>query len=318
MSMEHYIAELLYRYNCVVIPGFGAFLTQIKSAVLDQSSNTFYPPTKIVSFNGQLTSNDGLLVSYMAEAENSTYDQMLRKLEGQAKQWNRLLKEGNRISLVDIGDLQLNEDHKIIFEPSKTTNFLTTSFGLSSIVSTPVIREVLKEEAVALEERIPFLITPEQREKSSFTFRPYLKYAAIFLLALSTGMTGYRFYNESLSNRQLVQEEAQQKVSERIQEATFFDASPLELPTITLDVITKKKNQTTHHIVAGAFRYKENADKKIRELIDRGFDAKYLGENKHGLHMVTYSRYTEVKQALTALREIKNTQSSDAWMLSKK
>lgn len=318
MALENYITELLYRYNCVVVPGFGAFLTQRKSAVLDQASNTFYPPTKIVSFNGQLTSNDGLLVSYMADAEKLTYDQMLLKLESLANDWKRKLEQGNRMSLVNIGALRLNGDKKIIFEPSSSTNYLTTSFGLTSIVSTPVIREILKEKAIALEERIPFIITPEQREKSNFTLRPYIKYAAIFLLALSTGLTGYRFYNERLSTQQLVQEEAQQKVSEQIQKATFFDASPIELPAITLDVITKKKNVTTHHIVAGAFRFKENADKKIRELARRGFDAEYLGENRHGLHMVTYSRFTEVKQALKALREIKNTQSSDAWMLSKK
>ena len=32
MVLEHYISDLLYRYNCVVVPGFGAFLTQKNSA----------------------------------------------------------------------------------------------------------------------------------------------------------------------------------------------------------------------------------------------------------------------------------------------
>ncbi|NNG09397.1 MAG: SPOR domain-containing protein, partial [Arenibacter sp.] len=65
MGTEHYIAELLYRYNCVIVPEFGAFLTQMKSAVINDTTNSFYPPSKIVSFNEQLSSNDGLLVSYM-------------------------------------------------------------------------------------------------------------------------------------------------------------------------------------------------------------------------------------------------------------
>ena len=113
--------------------------------------------------------------------------------------------------LENIGELRLNGDNKIVFEPLNTTNYLTTSFGLSSIVSTPVLREVLKEEAVALEERIPFIITPEELEKSTFTLRPYVKYAAVFLLAISTGLTGYRFYNERLTTQQLVQEKKSQE-----------------------------------------------------------------------------------------------------------
>lgn len=47
MGLEHYIKDLLYRYNCVVIPGFGAFLTQEKSATIQESTNTFFPPTKL-------------------------------------------------------------------------------------------------------------------------------------------------------------------------------------------------------------------------------------------------------------------------------
>ncbi|WP_273568731.1 SPOR domain-containing protein [Maribacter halichondriae] len=318
MALEHYIAELLYRYNCVVVPDFGAFLTQTKSAVIDTNANTFYPPSKSLSFNAQLTSNDGLLVSYMAEAEKVSYEEMLAKLNDFVKTWKGQLIQGEHLTLANIGKLFLNSDAKIVFQPSDKVNYLTSSFGLPSFVSAPVMREVLKEEVLAMEERIPFIITPEQKEHSEFTLRPYLKYAAIFLLAVSTGLTGLRFYNETVNAQQLAQEEAQQKVSEHIQEATFFDAKPIELPTVNLDVITKKKHVATHHIVAGAFRFRKNADKKIGQLKRRGFEAEYLGTNDHGLHVVTYSRYTDAQKALRELRKIKITQSKDAWLLSKK
>ncbi|MGB5554365.1 MAG: SPOR domain-containing protein, partial [Flavobacteriaceae bacterium] len=83
-------------------------------------------------------------------------------------------------------------------------------------------------------------------------------------------------------------------------------------------VITKKKANTMPPIVAGAFRFKNNADKKIRELKRRGFEAEYLGVNDSGLHMVTYSRFADAKTALQELHKIKSTQSIDAWLLSKK
>ncbi|MFH6603012.1 SPOR domain-containing protein [Maribacter algicola] len=318
MVLEHYISELLYRHSCVMVPGFGAFLTQRKSAVLDSYTNTFYPPNKILSFNGQLTSNDGLLVSYMANARQVSYDEMLKRLEKSVEHWKKRLAKGELLFLDKIGELHLNKDGKIIFQPFDKVNYLTSSFGLVPFVTPEVTREVLKEEVEQIEERIPFIITPERREKSSFNIRPYMKYAAIFLLALSTGLTGLRFYNETAKADQLAREEAQQKISDHIQEATFFDAAPIELPTVTLDVITKKKSEAVHHIVAGAFRFKKNADRKIRLLKRRGYEAEYLGTNDHGLHMVTYSRYADAKEALKALHQIKRTESHDAWLLSKK
>lgn len=318
MPIEHYITELLYRYNCVVVPDFGAFLTQTRPALINSHTNTIYPPAKELSFNGQLTSNDGLLISYMAEAEKTSYDKMLGEVNATIAEWGRKLKNGERLLLENIGGLRMNKDGKLVFQPSDKINYLTSSFGLSSIMSFPVTREVLKEEVTQLEKRIPFIITPEQKERSVYTFRPYLKYAAIFLLALSTGLTAFRFYEETKNVRQLARQEAQQKVSEHIQEATFFDTTPLELPTITLNVVTKKVNVPMHHIVAGAFRFKKNADKKMLQLQQQGYQAEYLGTNDFGLHMVTYGSYTDASEALKALHAIKNSQSNDAWLLSKK
>lgn len=318
MVLEHYISELLYRYNCVMVPEFGAFLTQMKSAVLIEGSNTFYPPTKQISFNEQVSSNDGLLISYIANTEKLSYEEALVKVTQIATNWKIRLQKGSRLELANIGELWLNSNHKLQFQPYDKTNYLTSSFGLSSIVSAPVTREILKEEVIALEEKIPFVFTPEKREASSL--RPYLKYAAIFLLAISTGLTGFRLYKENVNKQQLTVEKVQEEVSKRIQEATFFDTAPMELPTLSLDVISapKKKVGRLHHIVAGAFRFKKNANKKMRQLKRRGFNPAYIGTNPHGLHMVTYDSYTDVDEALNALRSVKRTQSPDAWLLSTK
>ena len=210
MGTEHYIQELLYRYNCVIVPNFGAFLTQMKSAVLHKANNAFYPPTKVISFNEQLATNDGLLVSYMADAEKVPYEEMLERVIGIAKEWKKKLKSGERLELSNIGEFWLNNEGKFQFEPSYQVNYLTSSYGLSSFVSIPITREVLKEEVMELEEKIPFFITPEKKEQRNY--RPYLKYAAIFLLAISTGLTGYRFYNENMNTLQFVHEEAQEKI----------------------------------------------------------------------------------------------------------
>jgi len=316
MRLEHYIEELLYRYNCVIVPEFGAFLTQTKSAFIKEDTHTFYPPTKEVSFNAQLVSNDGLLVSYMAEAEKTTYEEMLKRIATLSKDWKNRLETGERLIFDAIGKLWLNKDGKISFEPAVKVNYLTTSFGLSSCVSAKITREILKEQIVALEEEIPFMITPEQRETNQI--RPYLKYAAVMFLGLSLGFTGYRFYNENENPKLVVQQNVQTQITRQIEQATFFDTDPLELPALNLKAIlntaVEKSNQTQYYIIAGAFKVKENADKKVNQLRAKGFNADYIGINKFNFYMVSFDSFTDVDQALSYLRTVKKTESSDAWL----
>ena len=87
MDLEKHVASLLYRYQCVVVPGFGAFLCQIKSASLQSESNTFLPPYKELSFNAQLDKNDGLLVSHVAQAEGLSYEEALEDVLDASQAW---------------------------------------------------------------------------------------------------------------------------------------------------------------------------------------------------------------------------------------
>jgi len=317
MVVEHYISDLLYRYNCVVVPNFGAFITQKTAARIDTATNTFFAPSKSITFNEQLITNDGLLVSHIAQSEQITFETALVQIEALVKKWNQGLSAGDKLSLQKIGSLWANAEGKLQFQPSEQINYLTSSFGLASFNSIPVTRETLKEEVLTLEEEVPFIISPEKRNTTSF--RPLLKYAAIALLALSTGVTGYRMYEKGIINNQVVRQNAQKEVAKQIQEATFFNTAPLELPTVSVEVTaSSKENTTRHHIVAGAFRVRANANRKIASLKQKGYNAAYYGINIHGLHMVTYDRFTNAQEALNALRKIKQEHSRDAWLLSEK
>jgi hypothetical protein len=252
----------------------------------------------------------------MAAVENASYETMLAKTTKVVEKWKKLLQVGGKLVLNNIGELQLNGEGRIVFQPSKQVNYLTSSFGLSSFVSAPVLREELKVEVAALEEKVPFIITPEERGTSAI--RPLLKYAAIALLTISTGLTGYRIYNETVTNQLLTQQKAQEIISNSIQEATFFDAKPLELPALELQLGLTKKVAGKHHVVAGAFREKSNANKKIRQLLNKGYDAFYIGQNKFGLHQVAFDSFENPVTALKFLANVRQTESKDAWMLSVK
>ena len=94
MQLATYINDLLYRYECVIIPGFGAFLTQYHSAQIDSNTHTFYPPEKTLSFNRQLQTNDGLLANYVASVEKCSYETALQKIRNFTGKLSLKLSEG--------------------------------------------------------------------------------------------------------------------------------------------------------------------------------------------------------------------------------
>jgi len=206
--------------------------------------------------------------------------------------------------------VSLNKDGNLMFEPSYHLNYLTDSFGLTQFVSPNITREVYKEEVEAIEKVIPLTITSEKRKA-----RPYLKYAAIAIIALTAGgfMASNYYVGQIEQHNQLAQEEANTQLGNKIQEATFIIDNPL--PTIILNV---DKQSGNYHIVAGAFRIEENSTKKLKQLQALGYNARKIGENKYGLHQVVYSSYETRSEAQRALYKIRREHNNDAWLLAQK
>lgn len=305
MQLETYISDLLYRYECVTIPEFGAFLTQRVSASIDEGTNTFNAPNKMLSFNEQIHNNDGLLAHYIADVEKIPFEVANKKIQKRVKKLKAYLTQGETLTFKNIGEIVLNNEGKILFEPIYYLNYLTDSFGLSQFVSPTVTREVYKKEVEAIEEVIPITITTEKRKS-----KPYLKYAAVALIALTLGgFAASNYYvNQIETHNQLAQEEATKQLDEKIQQATF---SLNPIPAITINAT---KHTGNYHIVAGAFRIEANSIKKVKQLRALGYKARNIGLNKSGLYEVVYNSYENGKDALKAIRVIRKTHNKDAWL----
>ena len=308
MKIEQYISQLLFRYQCVTVPGFGAFLTEFQSAQLDENSHLFYPPKKMVSFNPFIKNNDGLLANHLAQAEKISYEIAVNSIQNEVSHWKTKIQEFGNISLKNVGDFSLNSENNIVFVPIDQINYLTASFGLSSFVSPAVKREVYKVEVEQLEEKAPVIFTPEKRRNYSV-----LKYAAVFLLSAGiTGTVGYKYYENKIAQETLIVEtNVQKKVNQKIQEATFYISNPL--PTVTLTVPAEK---LPYSVVAGAFRIESNAEEQYQRLLELGFKkAKRLAPNKHGLFPVVYGSYSTYSEAHEAMKNIQKLDNKDAWLL---
>ena len=160
MKIELYIAQLLYRYQCVTVPGFGAFLTEIQSAQLIESSHSFFPPKKMISFNAYLKNNDGLLANHIAQAEKTSYEYAISAIQYEVFNWKKALQENGLFSIKNVGNFSLNADKNLVFTPYDQTNYLTDSFGLSAFVSPMVKRELFEQKI-----KKPIIDNPEMLTK---------------------------------------------------------------------------------------------------------------------------------------------------------
>jgi len=306
MMIEKHISALLYRYQCVIVPNFGAFITESVSAKINDLSGTIAPPKKLLSFNSLLKTNDGLLANHIALEEQISYDEAKHLIDLQVQKWTADLKSNQEIYLKNIGEIKLNIEGKMIFEPLGSTNYLTSSFGLSPIVAKIV------EQSTSIEKQ-KTIVYPKSRSKQ------WMGYAAGFLLC--AGLLGsvyqyqkeYRYYtNQSLA----VEREVQEKVQQELQQATFYIKAP-EIIETSQEIIEKAITPSSkpYHIVAGAFRTEAKAKILTEELKKKGYpNATYISKSPKGMKNVVYNSYETAEAAQKELQRIISTVNKDAWI----
>ncbi|PQJ77205.1 HU domain-containing protein [Polaribacter glomeratus] len=302
MNLANYINDLLYRYNCIIIPNFGGFVTNKIGAKIDEDSHTIYPPKKQITFNSHLKENDGLLANYIATSENISFEKASKAIDLAVIEWKNKLQT-TPLQIGSVGVLTLNERDQIIFEPNKTVNYLTASFGLSAIESASLKR--YQEQVKPL---IPVIHTTAKKEIPAF-----IKYAATAAILLTLSFVGNNIYQHNKQQTILANQE--NVIEKKIQSATFVIANPL--PTIELNVVKEIEIVKPFHIVAGAFQVAKNAEKKVNQLKELGYNAKIIGVNKWGLTEVSFDSFTDRNEAINSLYKIQKTVSADAWLLTK-
>jgi hypothetical protein len=320
MKIEKYISELLYRYQCVGVPGFGAFLCEWQSAQVIVAQNSFVPPKKVISFNSHIKNNDGLLANHIALQEKISYENALNKIQTQVVFWLEKLENKESLVLENIGEIFSNSEHNFVFKPNTAINYLTDSFGLAGFNSPEIVRanqitsevEPIVEAPVSIdntvEEETPVIpLNGKNRTKN------WMKYAAAVAVFASAGTYGYKMYFDYTIEQQtsIVEKTVQEKINQKLQEATFVIPNPINAVDLTLEETHTEK----YHVVAGAFRSKQNAIKAMNDLISKGFEAHLLTENKYGLIPVAFGSFSNLNEAQNLKTEIKAKDSVEAWLL---
>lgn len=306
MIIEKHISALLYRYQCVTVPGFGAFITETVSARYNETSNTFAPPKKTILFNSLLQQNDGLLANHIALEEQISFNEAVVLIQDQISLWKEELGNKKVVYLKNIGELSLNSEQKIQFEPVGSTNYLTSSFGLTAVMATALMREQQAETKV-----IELATATKNKPRLQ-----WMRYAAAVVAAvgLYSSVSTYQEYEVYQQKKLAVEKDVQNQIEQKLQQATFV----IEAPTVIKEKIaevTTKTEQKPFHIVAGAFKTEAKAQILTNELKAKGYvNAKYLTTSKHNMRPVVYNSYATQEEAQADLRQIHEKVNKDAWI----
>jgi nucleoid DNA-binding protein len=307
MNITLHIKALLYRHDCVVVPGFGAFLAQFQSAKIDEEQNLFYPPIRSIRFNAQLKNNDGLLLNYLETENGLNYVEAQNAIKDFVVDVETTLIHQGNVVFKELGRFTYQNENQLVFEPF-SNNFLLDAFGLDSLSNAKIVREV----KLATEEKQAAKVVVLSSEKRNLNV--FLRYAAAGIITIGiASMLGYAWYTNDVKEHNLqVQNKVQQEVNSKIQNAEFSITEPLPSLQIQTKAPALPKNI---HIVGGAFREEANAEKKLRQLQQQGFDASLIGKNKYGLHQVAFSSFSDAQEAKIQLRKIKKNHLKSAWLL---
>ena len=136
-SIDEILIELVIRHDCVIIPTFGGFITQVHPARLDVKNGIIFPPSKHLLFNKNLFQNDGLLISAFVDFNDTSYEKAQQYILDFVQTIKRELNAGKKVEFEKIGTFHLNNEGTLIFEQNKYFNLLLEAYGLGQVIFVP-------------------------------------------------------------------------------------------------------------------------------------------------------------------------------------
>jgi cell division septation protein DedD len=132
------IRELLLKHDCVIVPGFGAFIGNYFPARTDRKDGLFEPPSRKITFNRHLTGNDGLLIGHVSSVFGIGYAAAREIVSEWSEDLRRKIMSDKPETIDMLGTFTLNYERAIVFEPDLSVNYLLSSYGLSAYYRQPV------------------------------------------------------------------------------------------------------------------------------------------------------------------------------------
>lgn len=321
MKISAYLFELLVAHECVIIPGFGGFITNENSAEVDFKHDRFIPPTKNVSFNIKLTQDDGLLISQISRLKSIEYGESKQLVQEQVNCWFEELQSGRKVIMDQIGEFYLDEGMLLQFVPEENSNFLLNSFGLTTFHYPSVNQDTMKWASSASRQDIKPIHLSKKLSKRIAIGVPLL--IAIAFVSSNWGSVSQlktevaslnpfkNFmelnYTAPMIGKITVDNRNYHPGTEEIYSA--YSAIHHSLNNIREQEVEVKK----YHLIAGSFGSVRNAQRLVGQLNKKGFSA-VLIPGDINVYRVSLSSFEVKSEALDELYNLRK-KHGQLWLL---
>ena len=133
-SIIEHIEYLVARHDCVVIPGWGAFIANYSPArYRDDESCVLERPRRSIGFNSSVVHNDGLLAQSLVRREGISFDAAMRFIGDSVASFRKQLAADSEVSMGQVGYFRRNDGRYIEFVPTVHDNATDGYFGLADV-----------------------------------------------------------------------------------------------------------------------------------------------------------------------------------------
>jgi cell division septation protein DedD len=313
-SVVHYISELLFLHDCVIVPEFGGFVGNRKPAQLNKTTGGLTPPSKQILFNTNLKTNDGLLIAHIANQEGISQEIAKKNVTSFANESNTKLNTSKVLRIDKIGLFTLGKEGNIIYLQDSSTNYSLDAFGMKTTYQKP------KERITETEKQVE--ATVQKIRNTGRNPKAFLRAAAVIIplvalsyLSISQQERINNVYSQMatlnpFANTEIVEEVSLPPVVKEIK----IEASTEVIEPLVVNEVTPTIEQHKYYIIAGAFAEQKNANRMLAKLNRWNYNAEMVEGGK--LLRVSYDSFNNREDAILALNKIKQA-NPDAWLLTK-
>ena len=318
--IKKHISDLLYLYDCVIVPGFGAFVANYQNVLICEKQNLLFPPSKEIGFNRYLSHNDGLLAYFISKKESISYSEAVEKVRRFVKDINLELLSGKEVSFDRLGSCRKDATGNLIFIPNEEYLFLPESYGLTSLRFT-----LLKQKN--LFSKIEFTKDANLAVKNySIRYRAAAAAVIACFLFFSTDLKMPNINQAGVSADTFNIYENMIELPTEMEEDNEIGSENFELKIATdlkdenfeLDINPKIKNSSKkYHLIVSSFPNNNLASKDLKSYKSKGFAEAKIIDNGSGRIRIALFSFSDKNEATTALEELrKQPQFTTAWLLA--
>lgn len=175
-QLAQHIEALLLENDCVILPGFGGFVTHYTPSVRMDEEHRFLAPSRKIGFNAQLKLNDGVLVQSYMSVYDTNFSDAGRRVEQEIAHLVESLHENGKVDLENIGELHYTINGTYEFVPYDYKYVTPDLYGLDSFeMSSLLSLQEAKERSLHVQEKSPLMKTEtessKKRSKNAIEFR---------------------------------------------------------------------------------------------------------------------------------------------------